>query len=221
MTNATPPTSGGGMPKWLIILLVILLVMILGCCGGVTTCFFLARRAARSAIPALQQAQQRVIDAEQKALQEQAARNGTAPVMDGTPATPMATPAAPVDGGTGGTNATPSAAPSGVVSMSKLPKNFPTDVPVVSGLTPSMSSSDNVANKGMVMLSGKVKTDDVVTSYTQGLEKAGYTQASNTNTNDITQLVYTKDALQVFVQVTPGDSGAATSSNVTIIYGPK
>jgi hypothetical protein len=211
MTNpATPPK--GGMPKWLIILLVLVLVIMLGCCGGITTCFFLARRAARAAgDPATWQGiQKHMEEAQRNAMNQaaaaQAAANATTPPTNGTTPTN--------EGATPSQAATPAqdTPPPGV----KLPANFPSDVPIQSGLSVTMPSWDNMTNTGGLLLSGNIKSDDVVTYYTTNLPQNGWTQTANNSIATTTLLQYTKNTRKVVVQVTPANNGASTTVMIAV-----
>jgi hypothetical protein len=203
------------MPKWLIILLVVFLVMILGCCGGVTTCFFLARKAAKTGVARLQEAAQEA-QREAEAARANAERNGAA-----APAPAGGDTAAP-PANNGAAAAEPAAgfpAPRNAPATYKLPTHFPTDIPIQPGLQITTPTWNNMTGTGAVILSGNVKSDDVVSYYTTNLASNGWTQAANTSIANMTQLQYTKDTRTVVLQITPGDNAADT--NVMMVIDKK
>jgi hypothetical protein len=231
MTNPATPPSKGGMPKWLIILLVILLVIILGCCGIFTTCFYLARKgvqAAQSAGAQIQiDAEQRIKD-EQQRLANQATQNGN----NGGSVAPGGVVGPSGNSGTGGTGEAGGNAGGGNAAggnpgnnvgdraiaeglgAGKLPVNFPTDVPVMKGLSPSsISMADKVKGTGMVALTGKVTREDAAAFYDKQMKDQGWTETENQDVMNQTIMQFTKDKRKATVQVVT-DSNNGTMVNI-------
>lgn len=204
MTNPVTPMGGtpvppprGGMPKWLLILIVILIIIIFGCCGGVITCGMLFKKGAQKLqenAPGWQaQIEQQAREAQARAAD--AGRPGKGPSINGR--------TAPADNG------------EEAVVSTKLPSNFPSDVPVYSGLSPTYSMADKTKNSGVVMFNGAGDPEKVSAYYQKELEAKGWKQETNTTFNNMTVLKYSKDEQTVNLSIVPED-GKLT---VTMQYG--
>jgi len=97
-----------------------------------------------------------------------------------------------------------------------MPANFPTDVPVYTGLTPNMSRADKTNGSGMVMLTGKVDKDKMVAYYEKELEGKGWKQEQNQDLGVATIMTYSKESRRLTLTASPNaDTGDTT---VTISY---
>ncbi len=231
MTNPAP-SAPGGIPKWLLVLVAVLLVIVLGCCGVFTVCSFLVRRGAQTAGSALdvaiKQAQaeaERQAEAARQRAMEQATQgvlpapapgegDNTGPETGGNAPRPAAPTVTPGGGASTGTPAGGSAAPT--PRAVRLPTNFPKDVPLQPGLTPTFQAADNTAGSGAVTFEGKVDRQTLLDYYAKQMKDNGWTEAHSVEMGEITQVQYTKDAREVVVQVSPGDNG---HTNALISYG--
>jgi hypothetical protein len=113
-------------------------------------------------------------------------------------------------------NAGAAATPSTPAAGTKLPANFPSDVPVYSGLTPGFSFADKAKGSGSVMLSGKVDKDKAQAYYEKELAAKGWKQEQNTDIGAGSVLVYSKEGRKLSMTIIPeADKG---ETMVTISY---
>ncbi len=227
--GAPVPPAGGGMPKWLIILLVIGLVVVLGCCGGFAACHWMCTKvvtagaeAAQNGAVALQQrAMQAQADAQAAMEQQRAA--AVAAGGNGQAMPDQAAPGAPAAGGTGGAAAAAGGNNQGIadsLGTGRMPANFPTDVPVLKGLTPSgISTADKVKGSGMIMMTGPVAHDDAVAYYDKELQNQGWKEETNQDIMGQTIMTFSKDTRTLTVQVVP--DGNTGKSMVNLVYETK
>lgn len=197
MGGAPVPPPRGGMPKWLLILIVVLVIIIFGCCGGVITCSMLLKKGVQKVqekAPGWQaQIEQQAREAQARATA--AGQPGNGPSINGK--------AAPAEN-----------EPEAAVST-KLPSNFPADVPVYAGLTPAYSMADKTKNSGVVMFNGAGDPEKVSAYYQKELEAKGWKEETNTTFNNMTVLKYSKDEQTVNLSIAP-EGGKLT---VTVQYG--
>jgi hypothetical protein len=125
-------------------------------------------------------------------------------------------------GGGAGANAGGNDAPAPrntvTVGGGKLPANFPSDVPVYSGLTPMPMGSfaDKMKGSGVAQLSGRVDKDKTEAYYEQQLKDKGWKQESNQDFGAGTIMIYSKDKRKLSVQIVPDSDKGETL--VTISY---
>jgi len=206
------PAPKSGMPKWLIIVLVLLLVVMFVCCGGLVTCGILARRAARAGGSAFkeafdaatqraeveaQAAAQRAADDAKQRIAEQGAPGVTTPESN----SPAASPSRTITENLG---------------TAKMPANFPTDIPVMAGLTSNFSTADKVKGSGAAIFSGKIKHDDATAYYEKQMTSQGWKMETNTDVGDGTYMAFTKDTRRANVSITTDTD--KTTSMVSIQY---
>ena len=100
----------------------------------------------------------------------------------------------------------------------KLPDNFPSDVPVYSGLRPTVSVADRAHDAGSVgFISSSASSSDVVSFYHDKMKSGGWTEDTNLSVGSTTTLAYSQGASKVTVSVTA--SGGQTM--VQIVYMKK
>ena len=104
-------------------------------------------------------------------------------------------------------------------AVAKLPDNFPSDVPIFSGMSPTMSYSDKAREAGMAMFtaSGKVGAD-VIQYYQKELPGQGWKEDNVVNIGATTTLIYSKEGRTVTVMATANDDN---TTMVQITYGKK
>jgi hypothetical protein len=117
-----------------------------------------------------------------------------APAPDAPAATPAPGPRAQGGGGRSGlTNG----------ATTRLPRNFPADVPVYEGLKPTFQLSDNVKGNGSVSFAGPAGVDKITGFYEKEMEKKGWKLESNQSINDGSMYQYTKDGMKVQMSMVP------------------
>ncbi|HVX84683.1 MAG TPA: hypothetical protein VH253_07690 [Phycisphaerae bacterium] len=89
----------------------------------------------------------------------------------------------------------------------KLPSNFPSDLPVYSGMNSTFSASDNLSGEGSVLLQGSADHQTLVDYYRKQMKDAGWEQTDDTEVAGVSQMTYTKDVRKAQVQVSAGDNG--------------
>jgi len=213
--TTTPPAPQTGMPTWLKVIIVIVIVIALGCCGIFSTCLYLGHKAASSAADRIQEMQKEGEKRRaeiQKRLEEEGKRidlpapSDNSPSARETPGTPT-TPNAP----------TPS--PDSAIKATRLPANFPSDVPTYSGFVPTFALSDKNAGSGSVIFTGKGSTETVSDWYEKQLQQNGWKQESSTSVNEAYIQSYSKDNRTLSVSITPETDGKTTL--ISIGYGKK
>jgi hypothetical protein len=239
MSNPPPtvpyntPNAGGGMPKWLIILLVIFIIVLLGCCGGFVACRWACSKAVQSAQTGAEALQRRV-EAEARAATQRAAaeeeaqrraqQGGNAGIEapggnegGGTTSSGGGNPSANGNGASAGGEPQRSFAQE--LGTGKLPANFPTDIPVMKGLTSSgIGNADKLAGAGSIALYGKVSREDISAYYEKQMKDQGWTITGNNDIMNQTILQFSKGKRIATIQaVADPDKGTL----VTISYETK
>jgi hypothetical protein len=212
MTNAgTPnyqtPAPKGGIPKWVIILIVVLGLVIFVCCGGVVTCMVLAKRVGTTVAAKAQE----VAKEAQKRMDEEERRSAQAGGGDEVGSTPSAGVRTESGGATPSTPGEPS------IRATRLPANFPSDVPVYSGMQPTYALSDKSKGTGHVIFTGSAKVDTVSSYYEKEMINKGWREETNTSINDGWVGIYSKDDRNATVSVSmDGDK-----TMVSVMYEKK
>lgn len=103
-------------------------------------------------------------------------------------------------------------------TAAKLPDNFPSDVPVYSGLKAVVSMSDKAHDGGVVtfMASGKAG-GDIVKFYQKELPAQSWTEDTVTAMGEMTTMAYSKSGRTVTLMVMPSDK----DTTVQITYSKK
>jgi hypothetical protein len=204
--GAVPPPPGkGGIPTWAIILIICCLGIPCICCGGIRACAYLFGKGAQTALVAAQAAAEKAQQEATKAAEAQRAANGGAPAAD------QGNGGGGGGGGGGGAPAEPT------VQATPLPPNFPSDLPVYTGMTPTFAMSDNTKGTGAVMFSSPDSTDKVIAYYQKSMTDQGWKEESNTSINSGAVITYSKSGTQASLTVSPD----GTKSAVSITYGKK
>jgi hypothetical protein len=100
----------------------------------------------------------------------------------------------------------------------KLPKNFPTDVPLYKGMTATFSASDNMKGSGVVHVQGKVSVAELADFYQKAMKDKGWTETVNREVAEARFLQYEKAGRSVTLTLGPGDEGMTLAQ---VIYEKK
>jgi hypothetical protein len=191
------------MPGWLVAILVVLLIVILGCGGCFVTCSILFKKGADKAQEFSKQVQQEM-EKQRKAAEEEAKRRA-------------ATLPAPSEQNPKPESGTPDNKSNQISGSTRLPDNFPKDVPIYSGLTPTFAISNNLTGSGSVVFSGTGDPAAVANYYKKQLADKGWTITTDSSFGDTHILSYAKDDRTVSVTASPDDKKVTVSIN----YGKK
>jgi hypothetical protein len=111
---------------------------------------------------------------------------------------------------------TPAAAPAkddfAGLPKTKLPSNFPSDVPIYSGLTPNYSASNKMQGTASVIMTGSGDADKIVDFYKKDLAVKGWTISDEQSFNAMTSMAFTKDKTKVTIIVNGLDAGKISMS---------
>jgi hypothetical protein len=98
-----------------------------------------------------------------------------------------------------------------------MPSNFPTDIPVYSGLKVTYSAAEIPKEAGQATFTSSGSAADIKTFYDKQMIDNGWTQDS-TNTNaEGSSSTYSKDTRTASISI----NSSGSTSNVVVIYGKK